>query len=566
VSARTGLPSLFAGARRGTFVRLLLIGGLQAGVMIATALITQRIFDDYMFAGAQLQGLAPFAAALMAVAIGAAPLRAWEQIEAERLGQDFVRDLRLTLFAHWHRLDARALQRRGSGSLMLRFINDMTAIRQWISLGIARLVVSVVMITGTLAVLARLNPRIALLVACTASLGILTSVMLGGRLEGAVRTGRQYRARLAGNIAEKTAAMAVVQAHGQFRREARRLAGQSDALVRAMVTRAGWIGTLRAVADATVRITTAGVLTFGAWEVSQQLATPGTVVAALAVVALLVPSIRDLGRVHEYWKNAGVSREKALQFLDSGPVLIERKRAKPLPDGPGEVRFRDVSISPLTEPFSRTVAPGTHVAITGPNGAGKSTLLWLAARMIDPTFGRVEIDGENIARVRIESLRRAVGIVSSDLPMLRGSVRRNLLYRMPDAGDDESTRVWRLCELDRLIEALPQGIDTRLAQDARNLSGGERVRLALARALLGNPRLLLLDEADAHLDAATRNLLARIVRHYPGTVLMVTQHPELMDASDEVWHVGDGRVRVPFGGKVQSTRVVDLKPGTATLT
>jgi ABC-type multidrug transport system fused ATPase/permease subunit len=530
--------------------------------MIATALLTQRLFDGYMFAGARLDGLVSLSVGLLAVATTAAALRAWEHIESERLGQSFVRDARLRLFGHWHRLDARALQRRGSGSVMLRFINDMTAIRQWISLGLARLAVSLVMIAGTLAVLALLSPWIATLVACTGALGLVASILLGGRLEDAVRSARRDRARLASNVAEKTAAMVVIQAHGQYRREARKLAGQSDTLVRAMVRRAGWIGTLRAVADATVRVTTVGVLAFGAWAVSQSVATPGSIVAALSVVALLMPSIRELGRVHEYWKSAVVAREQAQSFLASGPVLRERRQARPLPDGQGEVRFCDVTISPVTEPFSRTVPPGAHIAITGPNGAGKSTLLWLAARLIDPDSGRIEIDGEDIARVRTASLRRAVGIVSSDLPMLRGSIRRNLLYRRPDADDEEYRRVWRLCELDSLLDSLPRGIDTRLAHDARNLSGGERVRLALARALLGQPRLLLLDEADAHLDSPTRALLQRLVCAYPGTVLMATRHPDLIAAADEVWEVGDGRVRVATPAPGSGTRVVDFRSGT----
>ena len=556
------LPRLLTRKRRASFARLLLIGGLQAGMMIATALLTQRIFDGYMFAGAALAGLQELAASLVGVAIVSAGLRWWEIVEAEQLGQNYVHDVRQRLFDHLYRLDARGLQDRGRGPLMLRFISDMTALRQWISLGVARLTVAVVMIVGAFAVLAMMSPALAGVVALISSLGAFGSAALGSQLENAVRRARRRRAVLASNIAEKTAAMIVVQAHGQYRREAKRLARQSKALVREMIGRANAIGALRAVADGAVRLTTAGVLAFGAWEVSQSSATAGTVVAAMAIVALLVPSVRDLGRVHEYWKNAAVAREKVVAFLISGPVLAEQRDAAPVPDGRGEVRFVDVTLAPLNQPFSAVVAPGRHVAITGRNGSGKSTLLWLAARLLDPGAGRVELDGRNLKAVQLDSLRDAIGVVSSDLPMLRGSVKRNLMYRLPRATTGDVERAWRACELDEMIESFPRGLATRLVDDARNLSTGERMRLSLARALLGQPRLLLLDEAEASLDAATRAILVKLVQEYRGTVLMVTHDPAMTATADEVWEVIDGRVSVlRSSANPVVANVVDFKTG-----
>jgi len=558
----TRLPQLLNRSRSLSLLRLLCIGGLQGGAMVATGLLTQRIFDRYMHAGASLDGLEPAVLALGAVAIASAALRWREVIEAERLGQDYVHDLRQCLFHHLHRLDARGLQSHGRGPLMLRFIGDMTALRQWVSRGLARMTVAIVMIVGALAVLAVLSPLLAGVVAAACGAGMLGSAVLGNPLERAVRRARRQRSALANNIAEKTGAMVVVQANGQYKREARRLAQQSKALIREMVNRASWIGALRAVADAAVRLTTAGVLAVGVWEVSQNAATAGTVVAAMAIVALLLPSVRDLGRVHEYWKNAGVSKEKINAFLASGPLITERRGALPLPDGKGEVRFVDVMIAPLQQPFSAIVAPGRHVAITGRNGSGKSTLLWLAARLLDPATGRVELDGRDLRSVRLTSLRRAIGIVSTDLPILRGSVKRNLLYRSPAASNSEIERVRQSCGLDEFLDSLPEGLETRLVDDARNLSTGERMRLSLARAVLGQPRLLLLDEAEAGLDAPTRALLIQLVRDYPGTVLMVTHDPAMIATADELWEVADDAIRITrIGTKPGIARVVDFRTG-----
>jgi ATP-binding cassette subfamily B protein len=556
------LPRLLSAARRGSFARLLLIGALQGCVMVATALLTQRAFDGYMFVGAPLSGLRETVAALVAIAIASAALRAWEVVAAEQLGQSYVHDTRQRLFHHLYRLNARRMRGRALGPLMMRFISDMSAMRQWVSLGVARMIVALTMMIGAFAVLVVLSPALAGIVAAAGASAAVASALLGKPLQHAIRRARRRRTALANNIAGKTTAMPVVQAHGQFRREAQRLARQSKALANEMVNRAVWIGALRAVADAAVRLTTAAVLAFGAWAVSQSAATAGTVVAAMAIVALLLPSVRDLGRVHEYWRNASIAREKAEAFLASGPLLTESRHARPLADGRGEVRFVDVTLTPLTQPFSARVAPGRRIAITGDNGAGKSTLLWLAARLLDPDTGHVQLDGSNLKDVQLESLRAAIGIVSSDLPILRGSVKRNLLYRAPRASAREIERVWRACGLDALIEALPDGLETRLLDDARNLSTGQRMRLALARALLGDPRLLLLDEADANLDAPTRALLAKIVGEYPGTVLMVTHDPQLIEIADETWVVGDGRVAVTRGGAASTAaNVVDFKTG-----
>jgi ABC-type multidrug transport system fused ATPase/permease subunit len=178
----------------------------------------------------------------------------------------------------------------------------------------------------------------------------------------------------------------------------------------------------------------------------------------------------------------------------------------------------------------------------GPNGAGKSTLLALVGRMLNPQEGQILIDGQNIAEVSLTSLRRTVGMVSADLPLMRGTLEKNLRYRWPDAPQEEIHRVTVLCGVDEIITALPRGIKTRIQEDGRNLSLGQRQRIKLARALVGNPKILLLDEFDANLDPCMNTLMRHVMSVYEGTVLMVTHRLETAANADVIWHIADGRL------------------------
>jgi ABC-type bacteriocin/lantibiotic exporter with double-glycine peptidase domain len=182
------------------------------------------------------------------------------------------------------------------------------------------------------------------------------------------------------------------------------------------------------------------------------------------------------------------------------------------------------------------------IALVGPNGAGKSTLLSLAARLIDPDKGRILLDGQNIAKCSLSSTRRAIGMMSPDLPLLRGKIDKNLRYRWPEAPDEEVKRVKTLCEIDKVVGELREGDQTRLTEGGGNLSLGQRQRIALTRALLGNPSILLLDEADAHMDHSTGMLLDKILAEYRGTVLLVTHNPDRLSSADIIWSIKKGQL------------------------
>lgn len=538
------LPGLFAGARRRLLLQLTAIGVVQALLAIAVALLVRSTFDHLMQPGAALP--AGLLGASASGLLGAAAISAWlrwrERVDAERLGQDYARAVRLVLFDHLLRMPARVLQRRSKGAVMLRFIGDLTALRQWLSLGLARLTVAGVATLVVLCVLALLAWKFAFLVAAVLVLGGGLSLRSGVSLQQAVRSARRQRGRMANNIGEKASAMGVVQAFGQGRRERRRVERLSGALYDAMITRADRLGRLRALTEITTAVASAGVLLLGAMEVTAGRTTPGTVVAIMAVVGMLIPSLRDLGRVHEYWHGAQVSRDNLLRFLQSPGRLRQVARASRLQLDQGRIELREVSVKDSLACVSLCAEAGQRIAIVGANGAGKSTLLALVARLMDADRGRVLLDGQDVARCNLASIRRNVGIMSPDLPLLRGSVEKNIRYRLPRADEEQLRAVSVLCDLPQLFAELPDGKETKVAEGGSNLSQGQRARIALARALLGRPRILLLDEVDANLDPGASLLVERILETYPGTVLLVTHGSKLLSKVDRIWRLDGGRV------------------------
>lgn len=540
------LPSALSGKRRWIFAALAVNGLLQTALAFAMALVVARVFDGYSKSAllASLTGLWPPALALVAVAVATAWLRRRETIDAERLGQDYVLEVRRKLVMHLSQLTARPQRQQAKGSVFLRFVGDLTALKQWLSYGLAKLCVAGVVIPGILLVLASMSLLLAATVVAILALAGFIVRRLGPAMDSVVRASRRKRSHLAANISEKINHMAVVQVHAAGKRERSRLFRQSQELASAMVARARVAGSLRGLAQLTATLASAGVLLIGAVEVQRGGMSPGSVVAAMSIVGLLVTPIRDLGRVSEFWHAGQVASEKLRAALEAGPAIRNHPQARRLRPGMGRIEFVDVAVEPLFAGVSLVAAAGQRVLLQGDNGSGKSTLLALVPRLADPDCGRIRIDGRNVARTTLGSLRRAIGVVSPDLPLLRGSLRWNLLYRMPGATDDELRSIMEWCGVDRLLRDLPHGLDTRITESAGALSVGQRRRVMLGRALLGSPRILLLDEADANVDAETLAIFERVLSQFPGTILFTSQRPELMNKADVIWRFASGKVLV----------------------
>jgi len=533
------VPPVITGNRRSIFIRLVANGFGQALFNICMVLLIRLAFDRFLSTTSvyPISQLLWIGMGVVAAIIIMSYLRMAERIDAEKLGQKYIHRIRLLLFRHLSRLAPRSLQRSSRGAIVLRFVGDINSIRRWISLGFVRITVAGVTSAGTIAALFFVNPVLALGVSVVLILSVIAALFSGKRIRDAAIASRRRRSFLAANVNEKVSSMAVVQVFGQSQRERKRLKRQSNRLQDAMIDRARQIGFLRGLTHCTVAFASSIVIFLGILEVTSGRATHGTVVAAVILAGLLAPAIRDLGRVYEYWHEAKVSFEKIRQFLARSSLIKEIRNAPDLIPGPGRLDFSGVTLKGALRNVTVTAFPGNRIAIVGPNGSGKSTLLSLACRLIDPDQGKIQIDGQDIRKHSLSSLRRKIGIVSPDLPLLRGTVDKNLLYRLPDASEEEIRRIKEFCQTDKVFNSYRKGSRAQITEDGRNLSTGQRQRLALARALLGNPPILLLDEADAHLDIETSLLFDKILSEYEGTILFVSHNREKINRADVIWKI-----------------------------
>ena len=539
----TPLPRILSGRRRVRFAYLVANGVAQAAVAVASALLVKDGFDALVTSGEPLspeRGLV-FGGGLLA-AVGAGAWLRWRgHVDAEELGQGYVHAVRMRLFRHISGIGADGARQMSRGAIVLRFVGDLNSLRQWVSLGLARLTVSGLAAVLAIAALSVIEPVVATAVVIAVTIATTVALAIGPRLRVRTRETRRRRGRLAAILNDRIANLAVVEAFGQEGRERRRFRKLSQGVRGALIERARSVGLRRAVSEASASLAGFCALFVGAAEVAAGYASPGAVVAAMVVAGLLAPRLQDLGRVYEYWNGAVVAREKLRKLLELRPQRrrLDGSDGVELDDGPGRLELRQVSLTPVLDDVSATIEAGERIALVGPNGAGKSTLLRVMAGIDQPEAGTILLDGQDVSECRTQDLRRAFAFCSPDLPLLRGSLRLNLTYGARGLDDAQVRETAVELGLGPLLDRMANGLDTRISENGGGLSTGERARIALVRALLVRPRVLLLDEADANLDHGAREALNRVVGTFEGTVVMVTHELARVGQADRVLRLQD---------------------------
>jgi ABC-type multidrug transport system fused ATPase/permease subunit len=547
------LPTIFSERRRGLFLRLVANGTFQAVAIIGSMLLVRHAFDVllnpefddpevHLFDMSQVWEIMLFSFGLMGCTGLAAWLRFMERVDAERLGQDYIHQVRLSVFDRMKHFSSRALGNRSTGASMLRFVSDLSSIRRWVSLGLARIVVSFIVTVISISVLAYIDSYLAFCAVVILTLGLIWNLKMGPHMHQVISESRRRRGYLAGNINEKIRSYVVIQAFNQHRNEKRRFNKHSKNLSAAMIQRAKASAGMRIINDGATALSMAAILSFGAFEVFRNQTSSGNVVAAMAVVGFLSTAFGDLGRVHEYLQDYRVSRQKIIEFIDTRRLRGRSSKRPPLKVSKGEIELRNINMHGVIEDLSGTIPGGTRLAIVGDNGAGKSTLLQIVARLVDPDSGKVLIDGQDIRQCNMASVRNAIGIVSPDLPLLKGTISSNLRYRNPGADENEIRRVFQLCKIDDLLSQLNGSEDFRIKEGGKNLSLGQRHKLALARALLGQPSILIVDEIDANLDQQAIKVFEDVLMNFQGTVLMVSRSEKRLELADGYWSLANGKL------------------------
>ncbi|MCV3271299.1 ATP-binding cassette domain-containing protein [Roseobacter sinensis] len=531
----SALPRILGGGR-GRSVALLVVLALgQAAATGLAAFATRDVFAAFRAPAAALPWLALCALAATGLIIGA--LRFYERLTAEKVGQHFAAALRMKLFKHMARVSARDLAARRNGALALRFVGDLTAVRAWVSLGLARLISALIVLPIATGVLFYMNPEIGLAVAVPVAAGLVLSALLGPRLGPAHRRLRSRRARLAADMSERIPHAPELRLLGRMQIETRRLQTRTEKLVDAALIRARGAALLRAIPDVISGIAATCVFGVALWRDLPAAEAAG----ALAAVGLMLQPMRALAGVwdrHRAWR---IAREKCLNLLMVPKLEIERDEDVTLPPALPNLIFADVSAGALTD-MTATALPGQRIGIIGGNGAGKSTLLSLAAGLEHPEAGQVLMGDLSPAALSPRERRETIALIGARSPVLKGSLRRALT--MGVQGRPSDAQILELADdfgLSKVVRRLG-GLDGTVAEAGRNLSAGELRRVLLTRAALSKPRLLLMDEPDDALDQDGPALVQKLIEDCDATTLLITHNMRIARMMDVLWRVEDGRI------------------------
>lgn len=534
---KSRLPRIFGEGRKTSIMLVALLALGQAGAAGIAAFATRDVFTAFRANETHLPLLALALIVMGGLAI--AGLRVGERLIAERVGQDYAASLRLKLFRHLSRMSARSVSERRKGALAMRFVGDLSAVRGWVSLGVARLISAAVLLPVTGGVLYMLNPGLAAAAAIPILFGLSVMAVIGPSLGPAHRRLRARRARLAADMSERAPHAPELRLLGRSEIETLHLRRRTEKLVTSALERARGAALLNAIPDVVSGLAAAGVF----WTALRSGASGADAAGAMAAVGLLIQPVRDLAGVWDRQRAWVAARDKCDAMLCAPKLDLPREKpAGRLPGVPRALRFAGVSAG-LLEGIDITAEAGQKIAIVGGNGAGKSTLLGLAAGLEQPDKGEVLFGDRTPVSFRAAERRRLLALVGKESPILAGSLRRALIMGVTGRPDD--AEILALAEtfgLGEMIERLG-GLDGKVSEAGRNLSAGEARRVLLVRAALGAPKLMLLDEPDDALDTDGPALIERLVRQSDATALIITHNLAVARSMDQIWFVEAGRIQ-----------------------
>jgi ABC-type multidrug transport system fused ATPase/permease subunit len=531
------LPPLWQGRRRSALMTLATSSLVQALLVVGAALFGRALIDQEIdLSGSQSLGV------LVAMLLATALLRRWQIVQAERLAQHYIADVRLVLFDTLATLSPVGRQKRSRGGVMLRFVGDAQALRAWVGFGIPALVSAAIAWLSLVVGLALLDAALASVAVVVGSLTALGMLWTLPPLARAVRQARLRQAYIAANVHDKLAALTVMQSAAQQGRERRRLQRQNERLADAMAARASAQGRHHFVLDmalACLALSVIGLLLFDT-SGSHSVQIPGTtgqLIGALGLIGLLGAPLRRIGRALEQRTAAQVARERIAEFLADAEPRTAGAPGDPRPaDGGVQIAGWPLSVRP-GHTFAGHSAAGRRIAVMGAQGSGKSALLETLARLRPLNGGGFWLGGVPIDDISARRFSRAVSFLAPEMPLLRGTVARNLRYRRSSASVAE---LQAACDAAGWQHALDENILERRVRDAgANLTGQERRSLALARALVGKPLLLVVDDIEHCLIAPTVQGLQRLIAAHTGTLVYSTHDAALAALADEVWTLDD---------------------------
>ena len=459
-----------------------------------------------------LWGMLPLLAGLLAVhAVVTLGRLYFPQVAASNA----ILDVRFDLFRHLQRLSLAFHTHRPSGTVVARIINDVAMAQDAYDVVIIQTSQQIMIAAIIAAYLLVRDPVWALVSFATVPLFVITTRLVSRPMRRASRKQRESIERMSGHLQERIAMIREVQAFTAEPYEEDHLRGEAERLKRHSLRQSMLQGYVVAASEITRTAGLVSVIVFGVYRVMAGNASVGDVTAYYLYVGMLLAPVQELSNLYTKLHVAAASADRVFEFLDSEPAIRDLPGARPIAvKRPPEVVFENVCFSyPAETPMvvlrgvSFRAAPGVRIAFVGESGTGKSTLISLLPRFYDIQSGRILIDGQDIRTVKLQTLREAIGIVPQEPVLFTGTIRENILYGRRGAPHEELRAAARAANAEPFILETPNGYDTVVGERGVGLSGGQIQRIAIARAFLKDPPILIMDEATSNLDATSESLV-----------------------------------------------------------
>ena len=524
---------------------IFLTGLVATGFGLAQPYISKLLIDDALLRR-DFRALVTVSALMVAATLLSFALNILSSYQYVRFSAHVLFDMRLALYRHLQALSPRFWARTRLGDVVSRINNDISEVQRVSADTLLGAFSNLTFFIGSSAIMLSLNSRVFLLSILVVPVSIWALRYYQRKLADRVRAVRERSSEIGSFLLETLLGTRVVAAANAEAREVERFHARNKGFVDALLNMQMASFLAGAVPGTVLTLCTAALFLYGGKLVIDGHLTTGSLVALMAYHARLLAPVQNLMGMYTNLVSGGVSLSRVWELFDTPVEIVERPGALPLNGVRGEIVCERVSFrydgKPVFDDLSFRVEPGTICAVLGPSGAGKSTLADLLVRFYDPEQGAIRLDGRDLRDVKLADLRRSVMLLDQAPYLFHASVRENIAYARPEASEEEIIAAARAAAIHERIVALPEGYATVLAERGQALSAGERQRIALARALLADPKVVVLDEPTSALDEANERTIAEtLVSALAGrTAIVITHRPSLARIATQVITLGAG--------------------------